>query len=179
MRKKNIILTLYLASPIVVVIGLVALIFVTLDKEKLMADSPAIGSGAGDTGDANAIGQWLMGRDPDAVSLATKAKRERLLIDPRDWPGGIELRIPVDQIGTNPSGWAVELRHDASTETVSLDGLVPVDANYTLMLAEKQVHKASLWLVEPEGQATRIYTELRIPATDLAVSDPMVVGLTP
>ena len=87
-------LTLYLASPIVVFAGLYALIFVTQDKDKLMRDAPPIGAGAGDTGNANAIGEWLSGRDPDAISLATKAKRERLMIAPSDWPGGVLLSVP-------------------------------------------------------------------------------------
>ncbi len=55
-------LTLYLASPIVVFAMLVLLIFVTLDKDKLMADSPAVGAGAGDTGDANALVVSLLAR---------------------------------------------------------------------------------------------------------------------
>lgn len=170
MRRKNLILTLYLASPIVVVIGLTVLIFVTLDKEKLMADAPAIGAGAGDTGDANAIGQWLAGRDPDAVSIANKAKRERLLIDPRDWPGGIELVIPGSML---PGGEArIELRRDGEVESVRISGGGP---GARLVLGQEQVGGASIWLVQPDAADVRIYTELRIPPPELAVSDPMVV----
>ena len=96
MRRKNVILTLWLAAPIATFAGLYALIFITLDTDKPMADAAPVGAGAGDTGNANALGQWLAGRDPDAVSLATKAKREHLMIAPSDWPGGVLLRVPSD-----------------------------------------------------------------------------------
>lgn len=98
MSKKNIILTLWLISPIATFAGLYVLIFVTLDKDRPMADAVPYGAGAGDTGDANAIGQWLAGRNPDAISLATKAKREGLMISPTDWPGGVLLTIPVSAL---------------------------------------------------------------------------------
>lgn len=170
MRRKNLILTLYLASPIAVFAGLYVLIFVTLDKEKLMADSPAIGAGAGDTGDANAIGQWLAGRDPDAVSLATKARREGLLIDPRDWPGGIELVVPSSMIRSDAA--VIELRREGETESVP----VPRgDSGARLLLEQEQVAGASIWLVQPDADDVRIFTELRIPPPKLATSDAMVV----
>ena len=175
MSRKNIILTLYLASPIVVVIGLVALIFVTLDKEKLMADSPAIGAGAGDTGDANALGQWIAGRDPDAVSLATKAKREGLFIDPRDWPGGIILQFPTpifnDQVLPE-----IELRRENELETVSFADGVDMMGVIWLSLSHEQVNGATIWLVHPDKDDRRIFAELQIPSTDLQTSDPMFVS---
>lgn len=98
MRRKNVLLTLWLIAPIATFAGLYAMIFVTQDKEKLMSDAKPIGAGAGDTGNANALGQWLAGRDPDAVSLATKAKREGLMISPTDWPGGVHLTIPASAL---------------------------------------------------------------------------------
>lgn len=160
-------LTLYLASPIVVFAMLVLLIFVTLDKDKLMADSPAVGAGAGDTGDANALGQWIAGRDADAVSIAVKAKRERLLIDPRDWPGGIELVLPPELILGGDA--IIELRRDGTTETV------PVESGNPLRLSQAQVSGVSIWLVQPNADDRRIYTELRIPPATLQTSDAMVV----
>lgn len=170
MRRKNLILTLYLASPIAVFAGLYVLIFVTLDKEKLMADSPAIGAGAGDTGDANAIGQWLAGRDPDAVSIANKAKREGLLIDPRDWPGGIELVIPASMLLSDAA--VIELRREGEVETVP----VPRgDSGARLLLVQDRVAGVSIWLVQPDADDVRIFTELRIPPPKLATSDAMVV----
>lgn len=170
MRRKNLILTLYLASPIAVFAGLYVLIFVTLDKDKLMADAPAIGAGAGDTGDANAIGQWLAGRDPDAVSLANKAKREHLFIDPRDWPGGIELVIPASMMLSDAA--VIELRREGETESVP----VPRgDSGARLLLVQDQVAGASIWLVQPDADDVRIFTELRIPPPELATSDAMVV----
>lgn len=162
-------LTLYLASPILVFVGLYVLIFVTLDKEKHMADSPAIGAGAGDTGDANALGQWLAGRDPDAVSLAAKAKRERLMIDPRDWPGGIELHIPKRLIkGDRVS---IELRRGDQVESIRGEPGTPV------RLTRKQVDGVTIWLVQPNSEDTRIFSEPRIPAQDQSVNEPMVIEI--
>ncbi len=160
-------LTLWFIAPLAVFAGLYALIFITLDKEKLMADSPAIGAGAGDTGDANAIGQWLAGRDPDAVSLANKAKREGLLIDPRDWPGGIELVIPASMMLSDEA--VIELRRDGKVESVAIEPGVP------LGFKQSQVSGVSIWLVQPDADDVRIFTELRIPPPELATSDAMVV----
>lgn len=162
-------LTLYLASPILVFVGLYVLIFVTLDKDKLMADAPAIGAGAGDTGNANAFGEWLFGHDPDAISLATKAKRERLFIDPRDWPGGIELSIPKNLIvGERAS---IELRNGDQVESVRVEPGTPV------RLTQEQVDGVSIWLVQPNSEDTRIFSEPRIPAQDQSVSKPMVIEI--
>lgn len=166
-------LTLWLAAPILVVIGLVAMIFVTLDKDKLMADAKPIGAGAGDTGDANALGQLLFGRDPDEVSLANKAKRERLLIDPRDWPGGIKLRVSSALIA-DAQGVRVELRREGEEAAhVALE--IDADGDGLAMLTHRQVKRAALWLVQPGREAVRIYTDLVLPEPDLQVADPMVV----
>lgn len=169
MRRKNIILTLWFIAPLAVFAGLYALIFITLDKDKLMADAPAIGAGAGDTGNANALGQWLAGRDPDAVSLATKAKRERLLIDPRDWPGGIELMISGELLTSGKA--QIELRREDQVETVAIESGVPV------RLTQSQVDGVAIWLVQPGAEDIRIFTELRIPAASLQTSDAMVVAV--
>jgi hypothetical protein len=110
--RKNIILTLWLIAPLATFAGLYMMIFVTLDKERPMDDAVPYGAGAGDTGNANALGQWLAGRDPDAISLATKAKRERLMIAPTDWPGGIELRIPASALDAGDEQALLTQIHD-------------------------------------------------------------------
>jgi len=166
-KRKNIILTLWFIAPLAVFAGLYAMIFITLDKDKLMADSPPIGAGAGDTGNANAIGEWLFGHDPDAISLATKAKRERLLIDPRDWPGGIELIIPIEMLTGKQAH--IELRREDQVETV------PIEPGVPLRLKQSQVDGVSIWLVQPNDDDRRIFTELRIPAATLQTGDAMVV----
>jgi hypothetical protein len=103
--KKNILLTIWLALPITIVSLLMVWIFYSLDKDRLMDDAVPYGAGAGDTGNANAIGEWLAGNNANAISLAVKARREGLAIDPRDWPGGVEVHISASSFheGTHPT----------------------------------------------------------------------------
>jgi len=91
MRKQTLILTGWLTLPFLTLALLMVWIFTSLDKDKLMADAPPVGAGAGDTGNANALGQWLAGRDPDEVSKANDARRSGAAVDPFDWPGGTLL----------------------------------------------------------------------------------------
>lgn len=90
MRKQSLILTAWLALPFICLTLIMAWIFVSLDKDRLM-DEPPVGAGAGDTGNANALGQLLAGRDPDEISKANDARREHSAVDPFDWPGGVLL----------------------------------------------------------------------------------------
>lgn len=96
--RKNLALTMWLLLPILVFAGLVGWIFVTMSREPLM-DEAARGPGAGDTGGANAFGEWLAGRDPDDVQRANTARRQGLSVDPFWWPGGTEVvvRSPDDR----------------------------------------------------------------------------------
>lgn len=91
MRKQSLILTAWLALPFICLTILMVWIFTSLDKDKLMADAPPVGAGAGDTGNANALGQLLAGRDPDEISSANQARRDGTAIDPFNWPGGTLL----------------------------------------------------------------------------------------
>jgi hypothetical protein len=192
MRRKNLLLTLWLIAPIAVFAGLYALIFVTQDKEKLMADAKPIGAGAGDTGDANAIGQWLAGRDPDAVSLATKAKRERLMISPYDWPGGVRLIFNPELFAPNPDAiWGL-----CVFDSNGMDSITSIDPGEPeLVLAQQDLGRRRIY-ISPAGftdplHANRsdsmplydrgmnelrpILLEPQIPARDLDVQDPMPV----
>ncbi len=90
MRKQTLILTAWLALPFICLTLIMAWIFVSLDKDRLM-NEPPVGAGAGDTGNANALGQLLAGRDPDEISKANDARREHSAVDPFDWPGGVLL----------------------------------------------------------------------------------------
>ena len=87
-RKQTLILTAWLALPFICLTLIMAWIFVSLDKDRLM-NEPPVGAGAGDTGNANALGQLLAGRDPDEISKANDARREHSAVDPFDWPGGV------------------------------------------------------------------------------------------
>jgi|GEM_PF-1899661 len=139
MRKQTVILTTWLTLPFIILTLLMVWIFISLDKDKLMADAPPVGAGAGDTGNANALGQWIAGRDPDEVSRANEARRQGTLVNPFSWPGGtliafehtpepqfvglkMEARVVVrasgstsvlwpipEQLGENR--WGVQLKH--------------------------------------------------------------------
>ena len=103
MRKQTIILTAWLAMPFLCITLIMTWIFVTLDKDRLM-NEPPVGAGAGDTGNANALGQWLAGRDPDQISKANDARREHTAINPFNWPGGTQLTFThTPPQGRNPA----------------------------------------------------------------------------
>ena len=89
-RKQTVILTAWLVLPFLCLALIMAWIFISLDKDRLM-NEPPVGAGAGDTGNANALGQWIAGRDPDAISRANEARREHRAVEPFDWPGGVLL----------------------------------------------------------------------------------------
>ncbi|GJM18674.1 MAG: hypothetical protein DHS20C14_08870 [Phycisphaeraceae bacterium] len=94
--RKNVLLTLWLLFPITVVGVLMWAIFASLGSPRAM-DVPAVGPGAGDTGGANALGEWLAGNDPNAV-------------DPALWPGGVEIHLPLESLAA--AGWP---EHDVPT----------------------------------------------------------------
>lgn len=92
--RKNLLLTLWLALPILVFSGLVAWIFLNGARPPEMDVRP-IGPGAGDTGGANALGEWLAGRNPNTVERANIARRQGHAVDPFWWPGGTEVVVEV------------------------------------------------------------------------------------
>lgn len=103
--RKNLMLTLWLILPIVVFGGLLAWIFGSAGSPRKMQAVP-VGPGAGDTGGANAIGEWLSGRDPNTVERANIARREGQAVDPFWWPEGTRFVVrpgrPVEQVTV---GW--------------------------------------------------------------------------
>lgn len=102
--RKNLALTMWLALPILVFGGLVAWIFVSASRPKLM-DEAARGPGAGDTGGANALGEWLAGRNPNDVQRANAARRQRLSVDPFWWPGGVRVVVEAPDARAVSIGW--------------------------------------------------------------------------
>lgn len=191
MSRKNIILTLWLIAPLATFAGLYAMIFVTLDNDKPMSDAAPIGAGAGDTGNANALGQWLAGRDPDAVSLATKAKRERLMISPMDWPGGVELRIPAGAIKASDqplmltqiydeqgrfSTTMVELNVDLGVYVRVIDAEQFALGNRFVLATSLPVINEDSTITDDAGRALRVLTlPTVIPPSEVAVNDPLPV----
>jgi hypothetical protein len=102
--RKNLALTGWLLLPILVFSGLVWWIFVTASRPRLM-DEAAVGPGAGDTGGANALGEWLAGRDPNAVEAANIARRQGAPVDPFAWPGGTEVVVRAPNAPSVVVGW--------------------------------------------------------------------------
>lgn len=94
-RKKNLILTLWLCLPFAVLATILAIIFLSYGKQSMNARP--VGQGAGDTGGANAIGEWLAGNDPDQQDRTARDLREGRLIDPLLWKPGLTLSIPQHQ----------------------------------------------------------------------------------
>ncbi len=187
MRKQNVILSLWLVLPFVVIVGLMAWIFVSLDKERLMDDAVPIGAGAGDTGNANALGELLFGHDPDAISQALTARRERKPIDPRAWPGGIRFIIPTSSLGENPAeplliSFSDEPRvlvtttlnpHDDGTSSATIHELL---VGRSFFASPGPVRIVDGKLVSEDGRALRAFTlEAQVPEPDLQTSDPMLV----
>lgn len=102
--RKNLIITGWLLLPILVFASLVVWIFISAGRPKAMNATP-VGPGAGDTGGANAIGEWLAGRDPDQVERANIARREHNAIDPFAWPGGTEVVVYGPETEPISFGW--------------------------------------------------------------------------
>jgi hypothetical protein len=187
-NKKNILLTIWLALPITIVSLLMVWIFYSLDKDRLMDDAVPYGAGAGDTGNANAIGEWLAGNDANAISLAVKARREGLAIDPRDWPGGVEIRvqIPADE-SENPRLLLTLIHDEIGRYTTSGLG-DPSDGWYVKRFDQGQL-KGSYFVVsdsfpsrstdgfvDDAGNHLRLIAiEPQIPDLNLQTSDPMVI----
>lgn len=93
--------------PLTVFAGLVIWIFVSAGRPKAMTAEP-VGQGASETGGANAIGEWLAGRNPNDVVRADIARREGRVIDPFVWPGGIEIIVKSDPSVPVSFGWVDE-----------------------------------------------------------------------
>lgn len=102
--RQRLLLTGWLVLPIAMFAGLLAWIFVTKGAPKAM-NEPPVGAGAGDTGGANAIGEWFSGRDPNAVERANIARRQNLPVDPFWWPGGTEVVVDAPGAGEVSIGW--------------------------------------------------------------------------
>lgn len=164
-----------------------------------MKDSPPIGAGAGDTGDANALGQWLAGRDPNEVSHANQARREGSLIDPREWPGGVELAIPISAFGEVPDRIYLTMIFDEQGKFGTVTMLPNNDGNATATLEHAMLKKGSRfvissslpvgkhdqrgdqrrsWFEDEDGRKLVIFElPMRVPPSGLQTSDPLVVEL--
>lgn len=187
MRKQNVMLTVWLLLPFVVLVGLMAWIFVSLDKERLMDDAPPVGAGAGDTGNANALGELLRGHDPDAIDRALTARRERRPLDPRAWPGGIRFIIPTSALGDGADhpllvSFSDEPRvlvtttlnpHDDGTSSATIHERL---VGRTFYASPGPVRIVDGTLVSEDGRTLRPFVlDPIVPDPDLQSSGPMLV----
>lgn len=189
-KKKNILLTIWLALPITIVSLLMVWIFYSLDKDRLMDDAVPYGAGAGDTGNANAIGEWLAGNDADAISLAVKARREGLAIDPRDWPGGVEIRVQIPEGESDTPRLLLTLIHD-EIGRYTTSGLGDSTDGWFVKRFDQEQLKGSRFVisrsfpsrstdgfVDDTGDQLRVVSfEPQIPDPNLQTSEPMVVEI--
>ena len=195
MRTQTVLFTAWLLLPIAIIAGLMAWIFQSMDKDRLMADAPAVGAGAGDTGGANALGQLIAGRDPDAVELALRARREGRAIAPGAWPGGLRLRISQSAFGSAPDEPLV-IAFDRAAGSITTAPLLPegggADASVVLDALLKYPEALDRTLFVSPGPVTIDADTLRgpsgrplaplrlrprVPGPDLPVSEPMRVTL--
>lgn len=187
-KKKNVLLTVWLLLPITIVSLLMVWIFYSLDKDRLMADAVPIGAGAGDTGNANALGQWLAGRDPDEVATALEARRNGQLFKPNNWPGGVTVKISLLAFGDHPQSTMLVFVDDQSLEVLAQDMIADGKGYVTLDVSQVDVRGFFFYattsepyllgnkVVDANGRAlSSISFEPQIPDPNLQVSDPMVV----
>lgn len=180
--RKNVLLTVWLLLPLIVVGGLTWWIFRSFaagPPEKL----PPVGAGAGDAGGANAIGLWLR---PDAV-------------DPRDWAGGVELTFPVDAVpdrdapGTDVSAilvvggpeapslrvWRPHRRADEYVLTLTRADLEGVSGVYVSPApgASTAVENGVVGVSDASGRALRQLLPASVETGETARSDPLAIDL--
>lgn len=195
MRTQTVLFTAWLLLPIAIIAGLMVWIFHSMDKDRLMADAPAVGAGAGDTGGANALGQLIAGRDPDAVERALRARREGRAIAPGAWPGGMRLLVPESAFVADPDEPLVVAFDraagsitttpllpvgDGSEASTVLDALIqyPDALNRTLFVSPGPVTIDADTLRGPSGRPLApLRLRPRVPGPDLSMSEPMRVTL--
>ncbi len=185
-------LTIWLLMPMTTVALLMVWIFVSQNKERLMDDAVPVGAGAGDTGNANALGEWLFGHDPDAISIANRARREHLMIDPRDWPGGVELRVPISAFGEPaPEHPTASIIDDDTGDAISIsmantgDGFVraaiendQLKRGTRFVLSDGGPDRDGAGFVDGQGRGlAEMSFSPQIPKTDHQVDDPLVMTL--
>jgi hypothetical protein len=190
--RQRLLLTGWLLLPILVFAGLVAWIFVSVGKPKAM-NEPPVGAGAGDTGGANALGEFLSGRDPNAVERANIARRQGLPVDPFWWPGGTEVVIDAPGAGEVSIGW---LDPESSVmRAVTLRRERPDGSVWSRVMVENRPPEGSMIFVSTTGLLQRIQSgqqevrddagELLLPrvvrpvdTTGVMASDPIRVELS-
>jgi len=102
---RKLVLTLAIILPFLLVGGMVVLVVRSLQRPggvPMQEERVRVGQGAGNTGGANALGEWLAGRNPDAVQAAKEQQRELGFARPEGWPGGFVLRVRTGRAEVGP-----------------------------------------------------------------------------
>lgn len=189
--KKAVLLTLWLLLPMLVVGGLMAWVFISMDKDKPMMDLPALGAGGGDTGGVNAIGEMLYGNDPDAIQHAKRAQQEQTAMDPRDWPGGVEIQVPLRAIGERVDSLVLTLFHDERGERSTINQFERTDDAFVFRIEQDALEGSRfvIWTAQPmvvsdagyhtdspEHHLLRMFELVeQVPPRALEVSDPWLL----
>ncbi|USN98433.1 MAG: hypothetical protein H6810_09675 [Phycisphaeraceae bacterium] len=185
--KKNIFLTIWLALPFLFLIGIVVGIFAAYSNGPIMAARP-VGEGAGDTGGANALGEWLAGHDPDQIERLKRDIREGRLVDPLDWAVGVSLRL-TPQPEKDPPRCVLLWSGEGSRVPIGVRPLEPIgDGRVGLVLSKADIDMiyaegrpgAGLYLADepdarPDGDrlldaAGAVLTELNLPPVDAGLA---------
>lgn len=141
MRKQTVVLTAWLALPIVTFTGLAVWIYSTLEFEKPMADAPAVGQGAGETGGANAVGEILGSGveryiDDRTGEAEGEYDRERSGTVPAHQLGrGLDLAV-TDATGTARPGSPLRVRLN---DTEPIEMFLSQNGAWTLSLTAEQL----------------------------------------
>lgn len=153
--RKNVLLTLWLLFPIATMAALVWAIVATVGAPKKMEATP-VGPGAGDTGGANALGEWLAGNNPNEV-------------DPAMWPGGVELRISTDAFVAPPT------LSPMGEEETHVWAPFEREGDYVWVLKPYDVRLSDEFVVTGMGEDARRFTLPRTSASGVARNDSIVV----
>ncbi len=154
--RKNLLLTAWLALPILVFAGMVAWIFVSKGRPKAM-EAVAVGPGSGDTGGANALGEWLAGRSPNLVERANIARRQGQAVDPFWWPGGTRVVVDGADAAAVSVGWI-------DPESGLLRSVVlrrEDDGRWAAVLRDHRPAEGALVFVSARGMTQRIRDGVR------------------
>jgi len=191
--RKNVLLTLWLALPIAIFAGMVAWIFESKGRPKAMDVAP-VGPGAGDTGGANALGEWLAGRDPNRVERANIARRQGQAVDPFWWPGGTRVVVEAAE-GRGPvsMGWvdadtgllrSVVLRRDGGEARGGWGAVLrdhrPAEGSLVYVSANgltQRIRDGVGEVVDDAGALVVPVSVAPVPVGETATSEPLTVAL--
>lgn len=97
MKLQTIALTAGLTTPFLA-LGVIVLSIWLWGGTRAEQTVRARGAGAGDTGGANAIGEWLAGNDAEQIEARAQALRRGDAVRAHAWPGGVRAVVSRDDL---------------------------------------------------------------------------------